>query len=461
MKQPAGQDRPEHPCRPTDASPSRRKFLKVSAAAAAYAAIGPPFDAVRNVASGSQLHAAANHYPGRIVLYHDPAMNGHGTIDMLRTEEVVHHAVQILTQRADAGRAFKTLLPGVRTDSKVAIKVNNIGPTDTRWEIVRGIVSGLSLMPLGEDIYDVSNVTIFDRDDNLDYHGYLEANFTFNGNTVVFADGNHCDSGYDPVQGRELSRFIFNADFVINVPALKSHNDPYNHLTLALKNHYGSCNPSNLCGDIPGMLTLNADPHIAGKTVLVVTSGLRGTYTGGPSGPPGYWLTFPEATPNTIFFTTDPVTNEYWARDMINAERGEHGWGDKVCPWIEQASNPSWNLGISDPDLMTVFRLDATDAEEPEALVGGTFLAANVPNPFRDQTSLRFRLERSGAASMRIYDASGRVVRDLGSREFAQGYHEIPWDGRDTNGRKLSAGVYFARLSAASLVRTRRIVLAY
>jgi hypothetical protein len=369
--------------------------------------------------------------------------------------------VQILTQQADTGLAFRSLLPGVHASSKIAIKVNCIGPTDTRWEVVRGIVSGLSLMHDGSDYYDVSNVTIFDRDDNLEGHGYTESEFTFNGKTVYLAPGNNGTSGYFPVTGYQLSSYIFNADFLINVPALKSHSDPYNHLTLAMKNNYGSVRPSHLCGNITGMLTLNSDTHIKDKTALVVTSGLRGTYTGGPGSIEGYWNIFPEHTPNTLFVTTDPVSNEYWCRDMINAERETHGWGDKTCPWIEQASQPPWNLGISDPAGMTVLRLDATEAEEPEALVGGTFLAANVPNPFRERTNLHFRLGQAGSASVKVYDASGRIVKDLGTRSYAQGYHEIPWDGRDNAGRRLPAGIYFAQLATAGLVRTRRIVIAH
>ena len=35
-------------------------------------------------------------------------------------------------------------------------------------------------------------------------------------------------------------------------------------------------------------------------------------------------------TPNTLLATTDPTTNDYWARDLINAERDLHGMGPKV-----------------------------------------------------------------------------------------------------------------------------------
>lgn len=163
MKLPAGHDPDSRLTSSDPSSSSRRKFLKASAAAAAMAAVGTPFDAMRRVASASPRMGAANTMPGRIVLYHDPSMDGHtGTIDMLRVEEVVHHAVQILTERGDTARAFESLFPGIYTNSKIAIKVNTLGSCDTRWEVARGIVSGLSMMLGGT--YDISNVTLFDRD---------------------------------------------------------------------------------------------------------------------------------------------------------------------------------------------------------------------------------------------------------------------------------------------------------
>ncbi|MBN2537817.1 hypothetical protein JXB37_06025, partial [candidate division WOR-3 bacterium] len=58
----------------------------------------------------------------------------------------------------------------------------------------------------------------------------------------------------------------------------------------------------------------------------------------------------------------------------------------------------------------------------------------------------------SGARSLEIVDAAGRVVRRLA---VAGGGAE--WDGRDGQGRELPAGVYLARAGAT---RPARLVLA-
>jgi hypothetical protein len=131
-----------------------------------------------------------------------------------------------------------------------------------------------------------------------------------------------------------------------------------------------------------------------------------------------------------------------------------------VCPWIEDASGFPYEIGVSDPDDMTMIHLDASDVDANEPVVGGTLLAANAPNPFRDGTALRFRLEKAGQARLQVLDTTGRVVRHLGDREFAAGHQQVQWDGRDAQGRRVPAGVYFVRLECGSAVRTRRVVAA-
>jgi hypothetical protein len=287
--------------------PSRRQFLRLSALGA-LSSVGIPAMAEQLVRTGSAVPKRGNLMPGRIVICHDPEMEGHlPTINRDRVEEMVHRSVRLLTDLGETGPAFESLFPGIDEGSTFAIKVNCIGPTCTRWEVARGVVSGLSLMFGGT--YDVSQVTLFDRD-TLSRWGYTQSEFTFNGNFPLLSSGNNAGgSGYTPVPGHHLSRYILNSDYLIDIPALKSHSDPSNQITVAMKNHYGSCYPSSLCGNIPGMLMLNADPEIKAKTCLVLTDGLRATYTGGPGGSPQTWNLYPEATPNTLFLTTDPVTN--------------------------------------------------------------------------------------------------------------------------------------------------------
>jgi hypothetical protein len=441
---------------PTSAGASRRDFLKLGALAAA--AAGAPASArslLEGVRGGPAGTGRGNSLPGRIVLYQDDAMGGHlSVIDSDYTEQVVWNCARLLTGIPDPGQAFESLFPGVHAASTFAIKVNCIGSCDTRWEAVRGIVSGLSLMLGGS--YDVSRVTIYDSN-NLSSHGYTPDRFTFNGHTAVIASSSSPGSYY-PYPGYRLSNYIVNSNYVINMPVLKSHDNTQNQITMAFKNHYGSCSPQSLCGNITGMLTVNSDAHVKDKTGLVVTSALRGTYNGGPGSAPQWWDTFPEHTPNMLLFTTDPTCNEYWARSIINTERAAHGWAAKPCPWVETSAAPPYSLGVCDPLQMTVVEPTAVE-ETPAAIGGAVFLAPSSPNPFRESTTMSFHLGTAGTAALVVLDASGRVVRRLAERGFPAGSSQLAWDGRDDAGRALAAGVYFARLETGAGARTRRMVL--
>jgi len=442
--------------------PTRREFLRLSALGAMAAAVPPVMASpLTGLASIRGTRGRGKAGPGEIVILHDPRMLGHeAVIDLDQVEQNVHLAVRTLTGIGDTGAAFESLFPGLSGTSTIAIKVNLIGPCDTRWETVRGVVSGLSQML--EGTYNVGQVTVFDRH-SMSSHGYDVANFTFDGNHPVLSSTNSASgSGYEPVAGYELSQFIMTHDYVINVPVLKSHYDSNNQITVALKNHYGSCSPSSLCGNIPGMLTLNADSYIKDKTRLVITDCLRATYSGGPTGPAQTWNTYTEGTPNTLLVTTDPVTNDYWARDIINAERTARGLAARPCTWVELASGIPYFLGVSDPFYMTVISLDPyLDVETDRAGIaaGATFLAPNVPNPFSHHTAIRFRLQQAGPVALTIFDASGRRVRRMDERHFPGGYGQAEWDGRDMNGRKAAPGVYFVRMEAGGTVQTRRIVM--
>src|SRR5262249_24234752 len=92
--------------------------------------------------------------------------------------------------------------------------------------------------------------------------------------------------------------------------------------------------------------------------------------------------------------------------------------------------------------------------------VGPRLLALSeaIPSPFRDRTAFVVQLPDAGLASLRVYDLLGRCVRTLMDGKQQAGEYRVTWDGRDSGGRSMATGVYFARLSTASGVRVRRIV---
>ncbi len=74
----------------------------------------------------------------------------------------------------------------------------------------------------------------------------------------------------------------------------------------------------------------------------------------------------------------------------------------------------------------------------PEIRVLGAF-----PNPFNPRTEIGFHANRHETIGVRIFDARGNLVTDLGWRDYAPGDHAVTWAGRNTQGRMVSSGVYF------------------
>ena len=87
------------------------------------------------------------------------------------------------------------------------------------------------------------------------------------------------------------------------------------------------------------------------------------------------------------------------------------------------------------------------------------FLAQNFPNPFNPVTEISFGLKEPANVSLRIYDAAGRLVRELASGIHPAGTHHAIWNGRDANGAAVSSGIYFYRLDAGAFSETRKMVL--
>jgi hypothetical protein len=101
---------------------------------------------------------------------------------------------------------------------------------------------------------------------------------------------------------------------------------------------------------------------------------------------------------------------------------------------------------------------DVTGAGQPR-VPEASYLAQNYPNPFNPVTKIAFGLKEGVSLQLRIYDASGRLVRTLVDGPRPAGHYTELWDGRDERGTAVASGIYFCRLDAAPFSETRKIVL--
>ena len=86
-------------------------------------------------------------------------------------------------------------------------------------------------------------------------------------------------------------------------------------------------------------------------------------------------------------------------------------------------------------------------------------LETNYPNPFNDQTILRYRLNANGPARLDVYNLSGQKVRTLVDQTQEAGVYNIAWNGQDAGGRSVASGVYLACLKSSGAMQVQKMLL--
>ena len=86
-------------------------------------------------------------------------------------------------------------------------------------------------------------------------------------------------------------------------------------------------------------------------------------------------------------------------------------------------------------------------------------LHQNFPNPFNPITTLRYDLPSNALVTLSIYDMLGREVAQLVNITQQAGFKSVQWDGSDSMGKPVSAGVYLYQIQAGEFVQTKKMVL--
>lgn len=86
-------------------------------------------------------------------------------------------------------------------------------------------------------------------------------------------------------------------------------------------------------------------------------------------------------------------------------------------------------------------------------------LEQNFPNPFQQQTAIRYQINRRSDVSLVVYNTLGQEIQTLVQSVQSPGTFEAIWDGKDTQGRTAPSGIYFYRLLADDLQATGRMTL--
>ncbi len=139
--------------------------------------------------------------------------------------------------------------------------------------------------------------------------------------------------------------------------------------------------------------------------------------------------------PAAIYLNFDPATG----RDQ----------GPVLCTLGQDAALASLSRRDRGDAGAPAARINAPDETAAASTPAGGLVDGslrNAPNPFNPSTDIHFDLARAGRVEVRIYDASGRLVRRLAGEMRNAGSGSVHWDGRDEQGQALASGLYFSQI---------------
>jgi serine protease AprX len=131
-----------------------------------------------------------------------------------------------------------------------------------------------------------------------------------------------------------------------------------------------------------------------------------------------------------------------------------------------QASHPDNRLGYGLPDGSRALCWQPSGSglpSLPPGIPSAMIIGSNPAHAGGPPAQVRFAaggfLEGANPAHIRVFDLSGRAVRELWSGALARGQClDVSWDGRDDDRRLAHSGCYFVSLEVGGEVTTARIV---
>jgi hypothetical protein len=191
-----------------------------------------------------------------------------------------------------------------------------------------------------------------------------------------------------------------------------------------------------------------------------------------PPGHPG-----PGAYPPTLH--NDPT---YVSQDIYNSMQspspGNPGWGiDYIVPRGKYSgiNVPKEFIAVTKSapkdDVMVYYteveyavmicpKPTAVEEEEEGSITPKDFeLYQSYPNPFNNQTIIKYDLLKSCQVTLTIYNILGQKVKTLANERQEAGSKIVNWDGKDEKGKDLASGIYFYQLKAGEVTQTKRMAL--
>ena len=85
-------------------------------------------------------------------------------------------------------------------------------------------------------------------------------------------------------------------------------------------------------------------------------------------------------------------------------------------------------------------------------------LYQNYPNPFNPTTVIQYDVAELSEISLTVYDLSGREINRLVNEVQSPGLKTLVWDGKDSMGNKVGAGIYIYQLKSDNYIESKKMI---
>ncbi len=94
-----------------------------------------------------------------------------------------------------------------------------------------------------------------------------------------------------------------------------------------------------------------------------------------------------------------------------------------------------------------------------EEIIKPGYNLQSYPNPFNPTTIINFSLPKENEVILSIYNIKGQQVKTLTDDHYEKGEHSIIWNGKDSNNKVVSSGIYFCKLKVGNYSKTKKMIL--
>ncbi|MEA3286093.1 MAG: FlgD immunoglobulin-like domain containing protein, partial [Candidatus Marinimicrobia bacterium] len=129
--------------------------------------------------------------------------------------------------------------------------------------------------------------------------------------------------------------------------------------------------------------------------------------------------------------------------------------------FVDGSAKPDvkYDYRLTDIPYSAVAKTTTIVLEDVRLMIDGFKLFANYPNPFNPSTHIAYQIARQTDVQIRITDIQGREIRSWEVRSMQPGTHETLWEGLNSAGQPVGAGIYFATVQAGSETHSQKMLL--